>query len=320
MKSRVLRVFLAVGLAMGGLPADAQQPAVSDPDVLKGIRLVDEGDYDAAILTLDAAARRLSRDPARAPEAAQAYLHLGVAYLGKGHEASARAQFREAIARVKNLNLTPDRFAPKVIEAFEQARAESAQGAAPAASPAAPGPPEAAGAPRPAASRKKGGSSKGLLIGGLVLAGLGGGIAAAGGGGGGAPAPAPTPTPVPRFTQDFTGSLTLDEFCRAFRFDVTNAGQLDARVSWTEANVVLEIALFDNPSQDNPVATSSRTSQTTAQLTAPVTPTAPPKVWSIAICHTSSSCQSAATARSLEAALPGAPPCTATFSLSILHP
>lgn len=325
MKRRALRVFLAFGLAVGSAPAGAQQ-ASSDAEVLKGIRQVDEGDYDAAILTLDAAARRLSRDPARAQEAAQAYLHLGVAYLGKGHEASARAQFREALARVKDLNIAPERFAPKVVEAFERARAESVRGAAPEPSPAAPGRPKAADPKQNAAPapEKGGGSGKKVLIGALVLAGVGGGVAAAAGGGGGG-TPSAGPTPDTRITENFSGSVTIEDFCKAFPFRVGRGGRLEASLSWQEANVALELELFANANQEgSPLARSTRTSQTASQLQFDVSAAGD---YSLTVCHFGNSCATAFSGRNALArparVRRGAAlglPCQGTFTLMVKHP
>src|SRR6187401_918166 len=44
---------------------------VTDLDVAKGIKQVDDGDYDAAILTLDTAARHLATDPAKSRDLSQ---------------------------------------------------------------------------------------------------------------------------------------------------------------------------------------------------------------------------------------------------------
>src|SRR5262249_35871218 len=54
-----------------------------DPDIEKGIKQVEDGDFDTAIITLDNAARHLAADPGRAKELSQAYLYLGIAYVGK---------------------------------------------------------------------------------------------------------------------------------------------------------------------------------------------------------------------------------------------
>jgi tetratricopeptide (TPR) repeat protein len=255
------RVLLSLVLAFGSLPLRAQAPAASDPEVVKGVKLVDEGDYDAAILALDAAARRLAADPTKGRDLSQAYLYLGIAYVGKGQEAAARARFREALAQIKDLSLSPDRFPPKVIDVFEAAKEEMAK-AAPAV------------APKPAAAPKKGGGGKTLLIVG-GLAAVGGGVAlAAGGGGGGSSTPADT-----RRVETFTGSLCNYSFqeanggCDAYRgFDVVvgGTGTLDATITWSDGNIFFQMLLQDQDFND--VARSNRTTNTSSQLTASVRP------------------------------------------------
>jgi hypothetical protein len=150
---------LATGLAIVPGPVGAQQ-AASDPEVVKGVKQVEEGEYDAAILTLDNAARRLAADPAKSKDLSQAYLYLGVAYVGKGHEAAAKAKFREAVKQLKDLSLSPEKFPPRVIDLFEAAREEQSKSAGSPAS----------GKP----AGKGGGSKKGLLIGGAVAVAGGG--------------------------------------------------------------------------------------------------------------------------------------------------
>jgi hypothetical protein len=151
--------------------ARAQAPVANDPDVAQGIQQVEEGDYDAAILTLDNAARRLSADPKKTRELSQAYLYLGVAYVGKGHEAAAKAKFREAVTQIRELTLSPDKFPPKVIDLFEAAREEVAKAPAPAPAPAAAPVREGGGG---------GGGKKWLIIGGLGAAAAGGAVLALG--------------------------------------------------------------------------------------------------------------------------------------------
>ena len=75
--------LVILGLA-SGLSAQSEP---SDPDVAKGVRQVDEGEYDAAIQTLDTAARRLKLHPDRPRDLAVAYLYLGIAYLAKWENA-----------------------------------------------------------------------------------------------------------------------------------------------------------------------------------------------------------------------------------------
>lgn len=155
---RVLAGCLSLALAV---PAGAQAPVANDPDLAQGIQQVEEGDYNAAILTLDNVARRLAADPARTRELSQAYLYLGVAYVGKGHDAAAKAKFREAVTQLRDLTLSPDKFPPKVIDLFEAAREEVAK----------------TPTPRPAVAEKKGGGGKRvLLLGGLGAAAAGAAI------------------------------------------------------------------------------------------------------------------------------------------------
>lgn len=164
------RAALAAVLALAlGMPSLRAQDAPADVEVQKGMREVEEGDYDGAILTLDNAARRLAKDPARIGELAQAYVHLGLAYVAKGREAAARAQFREALLRARDLTLSPDKFPPKVIDLFEASRQDLRREAGQAA-------------PSGTAEAKKKGKGGVILIG--VGAAAAAGVALAAGGGG----------------------------------------------------------------------------------------------------------------------------------------
>jgi len=137
----------------------------------------------------------------------------------------------------------------------------------------------------------------------LGLAAVGGGVALAAGGGGG-PKPAATPTPDARRTDPFSGKLTLAAFCNGFNFTIQHTGTLDARVTWTEANVELKMELFDTPDENGTVvATSNRLSQTAASLSFPVVP----KVYSIALCHTGNSCGDDQT-------------CAGTYMMTVTYP
>jgi tetratricopeptide (TPR) repeat protein len=250
----VIRKALSLSLALmlAGGPTALYAQGTSDPDIAKGIKQVDDGDFDGAILTLDNAARRLAANPAKVNDLSQAYLYLGIAYVGKGHEAAAKAKFREALGQIKTLTLSPDKFPPKVIDVFEAAKADAAK--APAA---------------PQAAEKKGGH-KGLLIG-LGVAAVGGGVAIAAGGGG-SKSSAPTDT---RRTETFTGSLCCDTYPENYRsFDIVvgAAGTLDATIEWSssDTNIFYELALDDD--SYTTVARSNRTSNTKSQLSASVSP------------------------------------------------
>ena len=266
----MLRPTLALTLAASliGTPVIHAQPAAADAELQRGIRQVEDGDYDPAIVTLDAAARRLAGDPARARDLSQAYLYLGIAYIGKGHEAAAKAKFREAVAQIKDLTLSPDKFPPKVIDLFEAARAEARAQATPA--------PSAAATPAPAAASKKGGGGKTILIvGGLAAAGGGVALAAGGGGGstGGGLTPTPTTTPAPaRSSQTFTGSLA-DQEQRGFVVTASRAGTLDAMLSWQDKSIALSIGCQLEPPPYTGCGYSNRTTDTTAALSSSVTQT-----------------------------------------------
>jgi hypothetical protein len=271
-EENVLRQTLALVLAasLAWAPIASGQPATSDAEVLRGIRQVEDGDYDPAIVTLDAAARRLTGDPARARDLSQAYLYLGIAYIGKGHEAAAKAKFREAVAQIKDLTLSPDKFPPKVIDLFEAARQEARAQSAPA--------PAAAPTPAPATSSKKGGGGKTILIVG-GLAAVGGGVAlAAGGGGGGSTGgggATPTPSPSPataRSMQTFNGTLA-DQESRGFVVTATRAGTLEAMLTWQDRSIRLSLDCQLEAPPYTPCGTSNRTSDTTAGLSASVTQT-----------------------------------------------
>jgi hypothetical protein len=261
LEENVLRQTLALTLAA----------SVGDAELQRGIRQVEDGDYDPAIVTLDAAARRLAGDPARARDLSQAYLYLGIAYIGKGHEAAAKAKFREAVAQIKDLTLSPDKFPPKVIDLFEAARAEARAQATPA--------PAAAPTPAPAAVAKKGGSGKTILIvGGLAAVGGGVALAAGGGGGGGSTGgggatPTTTTLPAaPRSSQTFSGSLA-DQEQRGFTVSATRAGTLDAMLTWQDRSIQLSVGCQLEPPPYTACGISNRTSDTTAGLSASVTQT-----------------------------------------------
>jgi hypothetical protein len=221
--SRVAAGLLALLLAAPE-PRAPQDAGAAAGDLAAGIALVKEGDFEAAVLKLDAAVQALEADPGAQADLATAYLYLGVAYLELDQELSARARFRLALGRDPILRLDPRQFSPQVIRVFEAVRAEHPP-ASPGPSPPAPAP--AAVPPRqvpaaPPAEEKK--SRKGLVFllgGGAAAAGVA--LAVAAGGGGeppttGAPAtttpvggtlpttlppttmPEPPPTPAPSTT------------------------------------------------------------------------------------------------------------------------
>lgn len=119
--ARVLLTALAL-LPLGPYLAPSLAVAAQDPGLAAGIRQVDEGDFEGAVATLGPVTDRLSAKGGH--DAAQACLYLGIAQLALEQGDAARARFREALGHEPSLRLGPDRFSPKVIAAFNDARRE----------------------------------------------------------------------------------------------------------------------------------------------------------------------------------------------------
>lgn len=187
---RLVALLLAATLVAGEVPQDLA--TAQDPAVRSGIALVREGDFEAALASLDEAVRRLSVAPQPDPDLPVAYLYLGIAYLELDQELLARAKFREALGVAAGLRLDAGQFSAQVIRVFEATR-ESL----PSEPPATTLPPE----------RKKRSSLAFLLVGGGAAA---AGVAlAAGGGGGSSAATTTTTTTQPVATTTTTTTTTL---------------------------------------------------------------------------------------------------------------
>jgi hypothetical protein len=246
---RVARRFAATLLAtvLVAGPTAGQSPA--DPRLAKGIGEVDQGDYDAAIVTLDELVREWAGKPGNAKDLAQAYVYLGVAYLAKGHETAAKARFREALMQSGDLRLGTDQFAPRVVELFEKAREESRQQA-------------------PAAPDKKGGSSKTLLVvlGGAAAA--GGAVAlAAGGGTSASPPPATSPQATsPPQTQplSFPGLFNPTNKDAKIEVGPFRAGPCQAELSWSDGRT--RVDMFVVPQGTSSGACDTRLLSTTSSV------------------------------------------------------
>jgi hypothetical protein len=149
--------------------------------------------------------------------------------MGKGHEAAAKAKFREAISRIKDLTLSPEEYPPKVIDLFEAAREEEAEDE-PTPSPV---------TPTQQPVEKEGGGSKMPLI----LVGAGGAAAAAvavAAGGGGSDSgttqfePEPVAPPPPQTTTDIRpGLLNHDQYAVDLLFGPGGAGRWEAQLNYT---------------------------------------------------------------------------------------
>src|SRR5512138_2338618 len=132
-------LLLVVALLGPALAARAQGPAL-DPELEAGIRLVDEGNFEAGIGKLDTVARRLKSGGNKPAQLSRAYLYLGIAHLQLSQEQAARARFAEAVKTDSSLKLSEYEFPPPVIKVFEEAKkgAQAEAAAAKVTPPAAP--------------------------------------------------------------------------------------------------------------------------------------------------------------------------------------
>jgi hypothetical protein len=154
-----MRSLLVLALAaLIAAPARGAAPAAA-PDLATGIRQVQEGDYESAVTTLQAVTQKLEGQTARRAELAQAFLYLGVAHVALDQRDAAKAAFRSALARNRSLRLTEDRFSPKVIATFEEARREAEAAAA-----AAPGSGGSGGGAKPLLWVALGGAAAGAVV------------------------------------------------------------------------------------------------------------------------------------------------------------
>jgi hypothetical protein len=278
-KGRWLCAVLGVILAAGPLRAATSPPA--DPEIARGLKLADDGDYDSAILVLDAAVRRLSTDTTRRLELAQAYLYLGIAYVAKGRETAAKAQFREALRRAGDLTLSADRFPPKVVDIFEAARDEVAR---------APGTAGGTRAPGPDPEKGKGGGKTLLLLGGGAAVVAGAVVVAAGGGGSDSNE---STTVFPNETVVFGGG-------REFVVEVKGTGTLTARVDWQQDGVLLGLYVVNLANPQLVLKDGGQTGSKQSSLSVPVTPGS----YRIAVTNSSGT----------------GPVVTTTFTLTVVHP
>jgi hypothetical protein len=76
---------LGLGLAAPSVPLE--------PDVAEGVRRVEKGEFERGIEVLDAATRRLiaGGGTTMSPQLAQAYLYLGIAFIGRSQQERLKA-------------------------------------------------------------------------------------------------------------------------------------------------------------------------------------------------------------------------------------
>jgi hypothetical protein len=208
MSTRLVAVLLVGALAFA--PAVVAIEAPAEADLEEGIRQAQVGDFEKAVVTLDAAARRLAAEGGRSRDLARAYVYLSIAYLGLSQEQKAKAQFLEALKADTEMKLDEGEFPPRILEFFEAAREEAVAEGVVEPTPTTPEPAPSAAAPvatAPEPEKKGGGSKTLLLIGGGAAAAAGIALAAGGGGsGGGTPAAQPTPPP-PQVIEVFSSEV-----------------------------------------------------------------------------------------------------------------
>jgi hypothetical protein len=151
-------LIVLVLAALTASPLRAAEPTAS-AELATGLRLVQEGDYENAVTTLQAVTRQLAGQAARRLELAQAYLYLGIAHVALDQRDPAKTAFRAALAQNEALRLSEERFSPKVIATFEEARREAESAAAATAGPA----PEGGGG-RPLLWVALGGAAAGAVV------------------------------------------------------------------------------------------------------------------------------------------------------------
>ena len=165
--SRWILVASCVCGFLGALAAPRADAIERDPDLDRGIRLVEAGQWKQALVPLGGVTHRLSKNKKRAPEASEAFLYSGLAHVGLGDTAAAIAQFAEALKRDPQIRIPAAHASTSAGDAFDVARREAV------ATPAAHGP------------KKK--SPALFIAGGAVLAGAGVALAAGGGSSSAAP-------------------------------------------------------------------------------------------------------------------------------------
>lgn len=222
------RLLCLLGSLSLALPAPGV-PQTNSVELAKGISQVEEGDLDAAIITLDAVVQRLTGAQGRNVELALAHLYLGMSYLGVSQLERATTQMRKAFLNNKGMKLDPKKFPPRVIQAYEEAKAEALQGKGP-------GPAETSG--------KGGGRSKALLVvGGFAVA--GGAVALSGGS---SPAsPSVTPVPAPQvLVSGGSGVPAPNVTTRFSSFTVPSAGVIQYIGNWTLGSSTFSLKLGQN--------------------------------------------------------------------------
>jgi len=117
--------LLLLCLSAAGLPA---QPPNVERELDDAKALYREADLAGCVARLEplVARLRVDRPLEHRRELGEAYLFLGLAYVGLKETASARARFVELARLDPTRRLDPEEYAPKVLDLFEEARKQVA--------------------------------------------------------------------------------------------------------------------------------------------------------------------------------------------------
>jgi hypothetical protein len=217
-----------LGAVLGsGVPPSLES---HDPEVLKGVALLEEAKLEEAQETLESAVTRLRASAPGTHELAIAFFYRGAAEAQRGEAARARASMGEAMTADPDLG-TPGRAFPlPVQEAFEDARAER----------------------RTTAKARRTGLVGALVAGGLLTSAA---LVFAGSGG------RQSPSAAGRTTDLFTGDLVSGSPPREFPVVVSSTGIVDAGVDWIEPGATLALELDDAGHQARAVSTPSTSTE-----------------------------------------------------------
>jgi hypothetical protein len=271
-----IALMVAVSLVVTAIPAASQEVA----DLEKGVRQVEGGEFEDAVITLDAAARRLALEGRRPKDLARAYTYLAIAYLQMSQEQAAKAKFLEALQADKDLRLDPKQLPPKVIQFFQDAEREAKAGATSApAPPASPAPSTSAPTTATTTTGGKGKSSKTVpIVIGVGAAAAGVGVLVAAGGKDSVTTPSTTLAPATTTLSQLSASVTSAQrstniVCTQNVIAVvtlTNRGPSNVSISGVrhENRVVSANCFAAQPFTFSPAATLVGASQTVTVLNA----------------------------------------------------
>ncbi len=176
----LLWVVGVLALAAGTpAPARAGDAKSYEPSLTKGVQQAQEGEYQTAETVLREVISLLSRDPKARADLVRAYVYLAVAHPGLNQEAEARAAFIEALKLSPSVETSTMEFPPSLVDFFDGVRRDARRTGL--VKGVVIEPRTQAGQPGAQVNKKKGGSTKWVLIGAGAAAAGGGALALSGG-------------------------------------------------------------------------------------------------------------------------------------------